>query len=108
MDSKKSIWRAIQLVVVEAGLAPTDWKPSKRRANPPKTGISPHVLRHTAATHMARAGVPLWKIANILGNTLAVTEKVYANFCPDEQSRAAVNVMKRGLRLVKSKEEIAR
>lgn len=47
-------------------------------------GVTPHVLRHTAATHMARKGVPLWKIAKVLGNTLAMVEQVYAKHCPDD------------------------
>lgn len=46
-------------------------------------GVTPHVLRHTAATHMARRGVSLWIIAKILGNTLEQVEKVYAKFAPD-------------------------
>lgn len=46
-------------------------------------GVSPHVLRHTAATHMARSGVPLWKIAGILGNTTAMVENVYAKHSPE-------------------------
>lgn len=46
-------------------------------------GVTPHVLRHTAATRMARAGVPLWKIAKVLGNTVAVVEKVYAKWQPE-------------------------
>lgn len=45
--------------------------------------VTPHVLRHTAATHMARRGVPLWKIAGILGNSIMMVEKVYAKHCPD-------------------------
>jgi integrase len=52
------------------------------------TGVTPHVLRHTAATHMARRGVPLWKIAKILGNTLAMVERVYAKHCPDDLREA--------------------
>ena len=39
-------------------------------------GVTPHRLRHTAATWMARRGVPLWKIAGILGNTMAMVETV--------------------------------
>jgi integrase len=50
--------------------------------------VSPHVLRHTAATHMARRGVPLWIIAGVLGNTLAMVEKVYAKHCPTAQREA--------------------
>jgi integrase len=47
------------------------------------TGISPHVLRHTAATHMARRGVSLWMIAKVLGNTTALVERVYAKWVPE-------------------------
>ena len=46
-------------------------------------GVTPHVLRHTAATWMARRGVPLFTIAGVLGNTLAMVEKVYAKHCPE-------------------------
>jgi integrase len=46
-------------------------------------GVSPHVIRHTAATWMARRGVPLWKIAGILGNSVAIVEAVYAKHSPD-------------------------
>lgn len=58
--------------------------------------VSPHVLRHTAATNMARRGVPLWIIAKILGNTLAMVERVYAKHCPDDL-RAAVSLISQGL-----------
>lgn len=44
--------------------------------------VSPHVLRHTAATQLAKRGVPLWIIANLLGNTLAQVEKAYAKWAP--------------------------
>lgn len=58
-------------------------------------GVTPHVLRHTAATHMARRGVPLWLIAKVLGITLVVAEKVYAKHCPDDL-REAVEKISRG------------
>lgn len=53
-------------------------------------GVTPHVMRHTAASHMARNGVPLWLIAKILGNTAAVVEKSYAKHAP-EHLLSAVN-----------------
>lgn len=59
-------------------------------------GVSPHVLRHTAATHMARNGVPLWTVAKVLGNTLAMTEKVYAKWAPSEPERN-VNLISKGM-----------
>lgn len=46
------------------------------------THASAHTLRHTAATRMARNGVPLWIIANVLGNTISEVEKTYAKFQP--------------------------
>lgn len=45
--------------------------------------VTPHTLRHTAATHMARNGVSLWKIAKILGNSMFMVESVYAKWSPD-------------------------
>jgi integrase len=51
---------------------------------------TPHVLRHTAAVHMAEAGVPLSEISQFLGHTsTSVTERVYARFSPSYLRRAA-------------------
>lgn len=55
-------------------------------------GVSPHVFRHTAATHMARRGVPLWIIAKVLGNSLEMVERVYAKHAPDDL-RSAVELI---------------
>lgn len=45
--------------------------------------VSPHVLRHTAATLMLRRGVPIWTVAGILGDTVATVERVYGHHVPD-------------------------
>lgn len=83
MDNKADAWPTVQLIAIEAGFG--GQRPKVLRSEKPKaTGVSPHVIRHTAATHMARNGVPLWKIAKILGNTLAMVEKVYAKWAPDD------------------------
>lgn len=51
---------------------------------------TPHVLRHTAAVHMAEAGVPIEEIAQYLGHSSpSVTYRVYARFSPDYLRRAA-------------------
>ncbi|MGN6451441.1 MAG: tyrosine-type recombinase/integrase [Brucella intermedia] len=94
MDNGGAIWAPIQHVVIKSGLA---GKRAKVPAGtkPKSTGISPHVLRHTAATHMARRGVPLWIIAKVLGNSLAMVEKVYAKHSPDDL-RAAVDTISGG------------
>lgn len=75
------MWASIQYVAIRAGFSE---QKVGRGKSPKSTGISPHVLRHTAATHMARRGVPLWKIAQILGNTLAMVERVYAKWVPED------------------------
>jgi len=52
--------------------------------------VSPHVLRHTAAVHLAEAGVPMSEIAQYLGHSnMATTFKVYARYSPDYLRRAA-------------------
>lgn len=53
------------------------------------TGVSPHTLRHTRATWLTQAGVPLWEIAGHMGMSVRVLETVYAKHSPDFQSRAA-------------------
>lgn len=45
--------------------------------------VTPHTLRHTAATWMAQAGVPLWEIAGFLGHSnTAMVEETYAHHSP--------------------------
>ena len=47
-------------------------------------GVTPHVLRHTAAVHMVAAGHPMARVSQYLGHSsIAVTEKIYARFAPD-------------------------
>ncbi len=38
---------------------------------------TPHVMRHTTATHLIEAGVPLAIVKNILGHTSILTTQVY-------------------------------
>ena len=87
LDNGGAVWAAIQHIVVEAGLAGKR-KPLKRGQKPKATGISPHVLRHTAATHMARRKVPLYLIAAILGNSVKMVTDVYAKYAKDDLQEA--------------------
>lgn len=53
-------------------------------------GVTPHTLRHTAAVHMAAAGIPMPQISQYLGHSnTAVTERVYARFSPSHLADAA-------------------
>jgi integrase len=46
--------------------------------------VSPHMLRHSAATWMAEAGIGMEEIAAFLGHaTPATTRRLYARFSPD-------------------------
>ena len=94
MDHGGEVWATVQSIVIRAGLAPKQKIETSEK--PKRTGISPHTFRHTAATQMARRGVPLYDIAGILGNSLAMVEKVYSKHCPD-RLRAAVNSISSGV-----------
>lgn len=53
-------------------------------------GVTPHTCRHTAAVHMASAGIPMSQISQFMGHSsTAVTERVYARFAPDHLADAA-------------------
>ncbi len=63
----KSIKRGFARAVERAGL----------------TDVSPHVLRHTAASWLAERGVPMPEIAAVLGHSDSrTTESIYAKFSP--------------------------
>lgn len=49
---------------------------------------SPHTLRHTAATWMVMAGVPLSEVARMLGDSERTVERVYGKHAPDYLRRA--------------------
>jgi integrase len=53
-------------------------------------GVTPHILRHTAASWMAMAGVPMFEISRMLGHSdTRVTERVYAKLSPEHLRRAS-------------------
>lgn len=51
--------------------------------------VTPHILRHSRATTMMRAGVNPWDAANALGMSLEVLTNVYGHHHPDWQKHAA-------------------
>jgi integrase len=52
-------------------------------------GVTRHTLRHTRATWMMQAGVPIWEAAGFLGMTVKTLERVYGHHSPDHQETAA-------------------
>ena len=52
--------------------------------------VNPHLLRHSAATHMAEAGVPMEEIQQYLGHEdIEVTRLLYARFSPEHLAKGA-------------------
>jgi integrase len=55
--------------------------------------VTPHVLRHTAATWMAEGGIPMTEIAAVLGHTDSrTTERIYARFTPGYLRKAVAHL----------------
>lgn len=69
-----SIKKAIQRTAERAGLE----------------GVTPYVLRHTAARWLVEGGVPIEEVAQYLGHTSpAITFKVYGRYSPDYLQKAS-------------------
>ena len=51
--------------------------------------VSPHTLRHTAATWLMQAGVDKWEAAGFLGMTIEMLDRVYGHHHPDHLRKAA-------------------
>ena len=64
------------------------WKTIRRRAEL-DDDVVPHTLRHTAATWLMQAGVPIFEAAGYLGMTPEMLTKVYGHHHPDFQTSAA-------------------
>lgn len=44
--------------------------------------VHPHTLRHTFASHLAQAGVSLYKVARWMGHQSLATTMIYSHLCP--------------------------
>ncbi|MBV9997135.1 MAG: tyrosine-type recombinase/integrase [Caulobacteraceae bacterium] len=73
VDSVKGSFAAI---VADAGLPPE---------------ITPHWLRHTAATWLMEAGVPPFEAKGYLGMSMEVLEEHYAHHRPDYQAAVSAS-----------------
>jgi integrase len=51
--------------------------------------ITPHTLRHSAATWLMQRGVPIWQAAGYLGMSAAMIERTYGHHHPDYMRGAA-------------------
>lgn len=57
--------------------------------------VTPHTLRHTAATWLMQRGTPVWEAAGFLGMTVETLERVYGHHHSDYQSEAAANITRK-------------
>lgn len=80
-----------EYVLDHDGSVRTSFNSACRRAG--LVDVTPHTLRHTRATWMAQAGVPISDIAGLLGDSIKTVEKNYLHHCPDHL-RGAVNAVK--------------
>lgn len=81
--------------VIEYGGSPvasikTGFRAAVRRAK--LVGVTPHILRHTAATWMVQKGISTKMVAAYLGNTEQMIETVYGHHSP-EWMRAAASAL---------------
>jgi hypothetical protein len=51
--------------------------------------VTPHTLRHTAATWLVQRGVPLWQAAGYLGMSAEILERTYGHHHPHHMRAAA-------------------
>jgi integrase len=63
------------------------WPAACKRAG--LVGVTPHTLRHTRATWLMQANVPLWEAAGHLGMRPEMLSKTYGHHSPEWQDRAA-------------------
>jgi integrase len=58
-------------------------------------GVSPHTLKHTAATWLMQAGTDPWQAAGFLSTSVETLLRVYGHHHPDYQREAAENIGRR-------------
>jgi integrase len=68
--------RQFQQILKRAGLERVP-----ERDGRPAGKITPHVLRHSRATHLLEAGMPIYTVAQLLGDNPLTVQRTYAHAC---------------------------
>ena len=58
--------------------------------------VTPHTLRHTAATWLMQRGVPIWEAAGVLGMSPEVLQDTYGHHHPDYLQGATAAIGQKG------------
>jgi integrase/recombinase XerD len=80
--SRQAIWLRIRVHAAAAGI--------------PLERVSPHVLRHSAATHMVEGGADLRSVQEILGHASISTTQIYTRVSPRHLYEVFVTTHPRG------------
>lgn len=80
--SRQTLWRVVRKAAIVAGI---------------DTGLlSPHVLRHSCATHMVEGGADLRTVQEMLGHTSISTTQVYTRVSPEHLREVVIVSHPRG------------
>lgn len=80
--SRQTIWRVVGRHGSSVGI--------------PKDRLSPHVLRHSAATHMVEGGADLRTVQELLGHVSLSTTQVYTRVSPEHLREVVITSHPRG------------
>jgi integrase len=73
-------------VLGEPGVPESGFDAAVRKAGLESLGVSPHWLRHSRASHMLQDDVPIVKVARLLGDTVAMVDRVYGHLTPESMA----------------------
>lgn len=81
--TRQAVWQIVKKTAIRAGLEPSD--------------VSPHVLRHSAATHMVEGGADLRVVQEMLGHATIGTTQMYTKVTPDHLYEVYITSHPRGV-----------
>lgn len=80
-------WRNVWYAAIEAAnvkIEKANRGLPKERQTKPVPAYDPHDCRHTAATWLVQAGVPIYDVKDLLGHESVATTEIYAHHAPDK------------------------